>query len=212
MHQALFARIEAQDRPAGIAAHILGVSPGGTRHLPALFGLELDVVDDRADRHLLERHGVARLDVGALHRGDHLVARGKTLRRKDVGLLAVLVGDEGDERGPVGIVFEPFDRADDVELGPLEIDQTIAALVPAAAIEGGDAAAVVAPAGLGQPFGQLLDGLALLQLGPVDADQLTAAGRGRIVLLECHCSVLPLPRGPSRCRWSGRRPGSRRPS
>src|SRR5690606_39011300 len=33
MHAALLARIEAQDRPAGVAAHILGVSAGGTRDL-----------------------------------------------------------------------------------------------------------------------------------------------------------------------------------
>ena len=31
------------------------------------------------------------------------------LRRQDVGQLAVGIADEGDERGAVGIVFEPLD-------------------------------------------------------------------------------------------------------
>jgi hypothetical protein len=42
---------------------------------------------------------------------DDLVADSKALRSEDVGLLAVCVLDERDERGAVRIVFDPLDRA-----------------------------------------------------------------------------------------------------
>src|SRR5690606_24191289 len=121
VHQALLARIQTQDRPAGIAAHILGIGTGGTGDLTALAGLHLDVVHDGADRHALERHRVARLHVDRIGRGDHLVAGAEALGREDIGLLAVLIGYQRDERGPVGIVFQALHRADHVELGALEI-------------------------------------------------------------------------------------------
>ena len=54
----------------------------------ALADLELDIVDDGADRHVADRHGVARLDVDLIA-GDDLVADGEALRRQDVGQLAV---------------------------------------------------------------------------------------------------------------------------
>src|SRR5690606_38721704 len=68
MDAALLARVEAQDRPALVAAHILGIGAGRTRDLTALAGLHLDVVHDGAHRHPLERHGIARLHVDARQR------------------------------------------------------------------------------------------------------------------------------------------------
>ena len=75
----------------------------------ALAELQLDIVDDRADRHVADRHGVAGLDVDLIA-GDHLVADGEALRRQDVGQLAVGVADQRDEGGAVRIVFDPLDR------------------------------------------------------------------------------------------------------
>ena len=49
----------------------------------------------------------------------------KALRRQDIGLLAVLVFHERDERGPVRIVFDPLDRRRDVPFAPLEVDDAI---------------------------------------------------------------------------------------
>ena len=79
-----------------------------------------------------DRHRIARLDVDLLA-GDDLVADRQALRRQDVGLLAVLVPDQRDERGAVGIVLDPLDRRRDVELAALEVDDAIASLVTAAA-------------------------------------------------------------------------------
>src|SRR5262245_30703138 len=48
VHGALLARVEAQDRPALVAADELRIGAGRTRDLAALAGLQLDIVDDRA--------------------------------------------------------------------------------------------------------------------------------------------------------------------
>jgi hypothetical protein len=55
---------------------------------PALADLQLDVVHDRADRDVADRHGVAGLHVD-LTRRPRPVADGQALRRQDVGELAV---------------------------------------------------------------------------------------------------------------------------
>ena len=93
--------------------------------------------------------------------GDDLVAGLQALRRQDVGELAVGVLDQRDEGGPVGIVLETLDRRRHVELATLEIDDAQAALVTAAHVVAGDAAVVVAAAGVALAAGQRLDRLAL---------------------------------------------------
>src|SRR5690606_33958067 len=138
MDNALLARVQAQDRMALVAADELDVGAGRARDLTALARLQLDIVDYRADRHRAQRHGVARLDVDALA-GDDLVAHGQALRRQDVGQLAVLILDEGDERRAVRVVLQPLHRRRNVELATLEVDDAIGALVPAADEAAGDA-------------------------------------------------------------------------
>jgi hypothetical protein len=93
-----------------VAADDLRIGAGRARDLAALADLHLDIVDDGADRHGAERHGIAGLHVD-LFAGDDGVADGQALRRQDVGLLAVLVFDQRDESRAVGIVFEPLDLA-----------------------------------------------------------------------------------------------------
>ena len=91
-----------------VAADDLHIGAGGASDLAALAGLQLDIVDDGADRHLADFHRVAGLHVDLLA-GDDLVARREALRSDDVGLLAALVGDERDERRAVGVILEPLD-------------------------------------------------------------------------------------------------------
>jgi hypothetical protein len=100
-HHAQLARRQADLGVAAVTADELGIGARGACDLAALAGLQLDVVDDRADGHARERHRVARLDVG-LGRGHDAVADGETLGRQDIGLFAILVTDERDEGGPVG--------------------------------------------------------------------------------------------------------------
>jgi hypothetical protein len=97
---------------------------GRTGDLGALARLQLDVVDDRADRHRGQRHRIARLHVDRFT-GHDLVAGSKALRGDDVGQLAIVVLDQRDEGGAVRIVFNALDRADDVELAALEVDDAV---------------------------------------------------------------------------------------
>src|SRR5690606_26675793 len=90
---ALLARVEANDDHPAVAADDLDVSPGGTSDLAALARLHLDVVANRADRHLAEQHRVADLGVDTLAR-NHLIAGGQAVRSENVRQLAVLILDE----------------------------------------------------------------------------------------------------------------------
>src|SRR5262249_15652792 len=141
--QALLGRVQAQDDVVAVAADDLRVGAGRARDLAAFAELELDVVDDGADRNITERHGVARLHVHILAR-DHGVACGQPLRREDVGEFAVLVLDQGDEAGAVRIIFDPLDGRRYVELAAFEVDLAVGLLVTAAAETDGDTAVVVA--------------------------------------------------------------------
>src|SRR6202020_183666 len=62
MNQALFARVQADDHIVLVAADDLRIGAGGACELAALADLEFDIVDDGTDRHVAERHHIARLD------------------------------------------------------------------------------------------------------------------------------------------------------
>ena len=128
-------------------------------------------MDDRPDRDVLERHRVAGLHVD-LVAGNHGIASFQALRREDIAQLAILITDERDERGPVGIILKPLDRRGHIALGPLEIDQTIALLMATTAVPHCDATGVVTAAMAAKALGQFLDRLALPQLAAVDDDEL----------------------------------------
>src|SRR5882672_7563118 len=131
MDLAHLAGTQSQQRIVDVAADQLDERAGRARQLSALLRPELDIVDDRADGNALQRHGVARLDIRALAR-HHVIADLESLRRQDVALLAILVADERDERGPVRIVLQALDGCRHIELAPLEVDDADATLVAAA--------------------------------------------------------------------------------
>src|SRR5262245_44791454 len=185
VHQALLRRVETQDHIVLIAPHDLRIGPSRTGDLSALADLELDIVHDRADRHVAHGHRVAGLHVDVLA-GHHRVARRHPLRRQDIGEFSVLVLDQRDEGAAVGVVFEALDLRRHVELAPLEVDAPVGLLVTAAAEAHGNAAVVVAPAGPALALGKPLHRIALVETGAVDEHQLTLAGGHRLVGLECH--------------------------
>src|SRR4051812_36145513 len=63
-HLAHLAGRQAQGREVALLRHQLDGGAGGAAHLAAAAGLELDVVDDRAERHAGERQAVADRDLG----------------------------------------------------------------------------------------------------------------------------------------------------
>jgi ADP-ribosylglycohydrolase len=115
---------------------------------------------DRADRHVFERHRIARLHVN-LFAGDELVARIHALRSEDVSERAVIVLQERDVGGAVRIIFDTVNSADDFSFDALEIDVAQRALVTAAAETNGDAAIVVARARVRLADGEAFSGLPL---------------------------------------------------
>src|SRR5262249_46275733 len=190
MDETLLGRVEPHHAVVAVAADDLGIGSGRARDLPALADLDLDVVHDGADRNIAGRHGIAGLHVDVLA-GDHRVARRQPLRRQDVGKLAVLVLDQRDEAGAVGVVLDALDLGRHVELAAPEIDLAVGLLVTAAAEAHGDAAVVVAPPARILAFRELLDRRAAVKPGAIDQDDLALARRDGIVGLECH-GALPL--------------------
>src|ERR1019366_585647 len=63
-HAADLARRQFQQRGAAFLGNQLRLRTGRARHLPALAGTQLDVMDDGAGRHIFHRQGVAHEDVG----------------------------------------------------------------------------------------------------------------------------------------------------
>src|SRR5690606_32922888 len=106
--------------------------------LTTLADLELDVVDERTERHVTQAHRVARLHVGVLGR-EHGVTGLEPVGREDVRLLAVRVVEERDARRAVRIVLDRGHARGHPDLVPAEVDLTVAALVPAATEAAGDA-------------------------------------------------------------------------
>src|SRR4051794_19052164 len=202
-HPHLAAR-QTQGRHALVLRHELRGAAGGAHHLRAAAGLELDVVDRGADRHVGQRQAVAdaRLDVLA---ADHRRADLQTARGDDVALDAVGVMQQRDVRRAVGVVLDRGDLGGDVVLAALEVDAAVQALGPAAAVARGLAAVGVAPAGLRQAFGQRLLRLGLGDLGEVGIGDEAAAGAGGLGLADRHRSATP------RARPGPGRSGSNRP-
>src|SRR5205823_4294565 len=161
-HAAHLAGRQPEDAVALVLRDELDAGPCAARQLPALARLQLDVVDERPRRDVLERERVAGLDVGA-RTGLHGRAHAKPRRREDVRLRPVGVVQQGNPRRAVRVVLDRGDLRRHTVLSALEVDDAIAALVPAALVPGRDATVVVATARLLDRLGQ-----ALLRLRPRD--------------------------------------------
>src|SRR3546814_4332883 len=92
----------------------LHISAGGAGDLTPLAGLQLDIVDDGADRNLPDLHRIARLHVHLLARDD-LIAGGDALRSQNIGDLPVLILHQRDEGGTVGVIFQALDSRRNVD-------------------------------------------------------------------------------------------------
>src|SRR4029078_6188475 len=136
---------------------------GAARELAALAWLELDVVDERAGRDVLQRERVSGLDVGG---GAGLDGRAdfQPRRSEDVRLRAVGVVQQRDPGRPVRVVLDRGDLRGDAVLEALEVDRAVAALVAAALVARRDPAVRVPAALLLDRLEQALLGLALRDL------------------------------------------------
>src|SRR5690606_38550062 len=189
-YEALRARVQAQECHSAGTTDDLCVGACGTGDLTALAWLQLDVVNDRAHRDRRKRHCIAGLYVRTLAGGNDAVTSSQTLRSQDVADLTILVANECDECRTIRIVLEAFNSGGHIELVALKVNKAIAALVTTTLETGGNAAVVVAAALARQADGQALDGLALVEAGAVNDDQLALTGGNRLIMLKCHIPFL----------------------
>ena len=165
---------------------------GRTGDFRTAAGLHLDAADIDADRNILDRQPVARLQLG-LRTVHDLVADLQADRSKDVRLLTVRIADQGDIRRTVRIVLDRDDLGRNVFLGADEIDHAVTALVAAPAETGRDPAGVIAAAGRLLAFQQTL-----LRLGRGDRGRIvqrrhmTPGGSHGIKTFNRHFLILPL--------------------
>ena len=98
------------------------------RHLRALAGLQLDVVDRSAGRDVAQRQRITHQNIG-LGTADDLGAHLESHRIHDVALLTIGVVQQGDTRRAIGIVLDGGDGRRNSELVALEVDDAQLALV-----------------------------------------------------------------------------------
>ena len=180
--------------------------PARTDHLAAATGHDLDVVDRRAERDVLERQRVADARL-CLRPGDDSVTDVQAVGHEHVALLAVGVVQQADARRAVRVVLDRRQLRGHVVLVALEVDPAVEPLLAAAAMADGQATLVVAAADallrLEQRLVRLV-GRDLLERRP----RLETTCRPRLACRNAAASS----RSPRRIRSSGRWPASRRPS
>jgi hypothetical protein len=104
-------------------------------------------MDRRAGRDAAERKGATWLDGSVFASGD-LSTYLKATGGDDVGPLAVGILDEGNAGAAIRIVFDRENLRGFITAAPLEVDETVFALVTTPAVTAGDAPVVVATTGL----------------------------------------------------------------
>ena len=149
------ARRHLHRRVVAFLGHQLHRRSGAARDLAALAGPQLHVVEQRAERDVLQRQRVARQDVDVLP-GDDRVADLQADRLQDVALLAVGVGQQRDARRAVRVVLDRRDLRRNVALVALEVDDAVHPLVAAAAPPRRQLPLVVAAAGAVQRLDERL--------------------------------------------------------
>src|SRR5579859_4275663 len=168
-----------------LLAQQLGRGAGRARQLAALAGLQLDVVDQRAEWDVAHRQGVARADVDVLAR-DQGVANLDIQRRHNVALVAVDIEQQGNAGRAVRVILNRGHARRDVELVALEVDHAIMALGAAAAMPNADGAGIIAPAVAAQWAQQTALGRALGDFFERRAGHAAAARRSGFVNFDGH--------------------------
>ena len=123
---------------AVLLGHQLSSHAGGADQLGALAGVQLDAVDLLTNRDVGDGQAVAGEDV-SVGTGHDDVAGLQAVGSQDIAALAVLVLDQGDVGGTVGVILQ-VDHSGLAFLIALEVDDAVLLLVAAAAVADRDAA------------------------------------------------------------------------
>ena len=180
-----FARRHLQSGVCALFCHNLSGDTCRASYLSASAGLKLDRVNDGTYGDVHKAKAVARLDVRARALND-LVAYAQTYGSKDIGLDAVLICEERDVRGTVGIVLYGFNGSDHAVLIALEIYNSVFDSVAAADVTYGNFTLIVSSAGLALIVKQASFGLVAAELGISVYRHKTAGGRSRFKSFNSH--------------------------
>ncbi|CAN4042321.1 Glutathione import ATP-binding protein GsiA, partial [Dysosmobacter welbionis] len=173
---------------AALLGHQLSGGAGGAHQLGAVAGMQLDVMDHGTNGDVGDGQGVAGQNV-RLGAGHDLVAGLQAQGRQDIALLAVLILDQSDVGAAVGIVLQA-QHGGGADLVPLEVNDTVLALVAAAAVADGDAAVAVAAGALLQGLSQAGLGLRLLVDAVEPGDRhLPSGGSRRLKSFDRHVAL-----------------------
>ena len=192
VHVADFAGRHTQLSVGAILGDELHGSTGGAGDLGATQRAELNRMHHGTGRDVAQRQVVARLDI-SLSAGLDDVALLDAFRSDDVTLLTVCVVQQCDAGGTVRVVLDVSDLGRHAVLVPtLEVDETVLALVTAAAMTGGHTAVGVTTASLAELANQRLLRRGARKLGEVRDGRVTAACSRRLINADSHNLVLPL--------------------
>src|SRR5665213_1875455 len=189
VHAACLGRLQTQRCVDAFARGVLHRAASAAGELPALAGLQFDVVHEGAERNVPQRHRIAGLD-GRIGAGADFIAGHDALGRENVAALAILVEDERNVRGPVRIVFDGLNDARNAVLVALEVDEAVLLPRTAADMTRRDAAKMSARAGLALRHCQWRVRPALVQVRAVDLDDRAGAGGCRLVFDQAHAFAL----------------------
>ena len=123
-----------------------GLLAGSAGYLAAGTRTNFNVVNGSTQRNVLQGHGIAYLGsnlLAAFHLHAHLQSRGG----QNVGFFTILVLNQSNAAGTVGIVFDSKDSSGHIKLVAFEVHQAIFALMATANVAGGDAAIIIAATG-----------------------------------------------------------------
>ena len=186
MHAADLAGRHTKECVIAFLCHELRGCARTADELRTLANLELNGMDHRAERDILQRKRVARLDV-SLSTRLHNIADLQAVRCEDVALFAICIVQKRNACAAVRIVLDRRDAGGDPVLRTLEVDDAIEPLVTAAAMTYGQFALLVAPARLCQANGEGL--LRLVRCDLIEGRDRHEASAGRIRLKTLYCHV-----------------------
>ena len=132
MDLADFAGRQSDLRVRPLFGHELRPTAGRPHELSTLADLELDIVDDRAERDVAQWKCIARIDRD-FRAGNDLIANGQALGMEDVPLVAISVVQKRDVGRAVRIVLDRGDAGGDVVLVSPEVDLSVASPMPTTA-------------------------------------------------------------------------------
>ena len=144
MNQPNFSRLKFKRYIVTLFSHQLNPATGTPSNLRSLTGAHLHIMYQSALRNILEKETIADADFRILTRHQH-IPHIQLTGSDDITLLSIRIGQEGDPRAAIRIVFNTNDFRRDTVFPPLKINDPILLSMSTASPFGGDTAIIIPP-------------------------------------------------------------------